>query len=372
MSHELRTPLNSILGFTQLLEYDRAVTGSEATLKKVRNIHTAGRHLLSMIDDILDLSRIEIGGLTLSLEALDLDALVRECLGMIGPQAEMRALRVSFAPIAGNNHVLADRTRLRQILANLLSNAVKYNRSGGTINVSRRRHGDMIELAIGDSGQGLSAEQLAKLFQPFNRLGAEMGSTEGTGIGLVIVRQLVEKMGGSISVQSTTGKGSTFIVALPAASDIDAAMQQSIDAPPLPVLPPPVDPEEAGGEQTILYVEDNPANVELVRQFFALRTRFKLEIETDGIAGLARTQSLKPDLLLLDINLPGINGFEIMRRLRDDEQMRAMPVIALSANAMPAEIRQASDLGFSDYLTKPIDLQRLLTTMVRLLAAGPN
>ncbi len=365
MSHELRTPLNSILGFAQLLEYDSHVRAADATLKKVKHIHTAGSHLLSMIDDVLDLSRIEIGGLNLALESIDLDVLIRDCLILIAPQAERRQINVGFSPAPGVSHVRADRTRLRQVLVNLLSNAVKYNLSGGRIDISRRRHGNMLELSIRDSGRGMTPEQQARLFQPFNRLGAEMSSTEGTGIGLVIARQLVEKMGGTISVRSAPGEGSTFAVALPASSDIDAALRMSLDTPSRSGLH--TAGKRVDGRHTILYIEDNPANVELIQQFFALRDDIRLEVETDGHAGLARVKTLKPDLLLLDINLPGIDGFEIMRRLKLDAGLAAMPVVALSANAMPDEIRRAGDLGFTEYLTKPIDLQRLLATVAGVL-----
>ncbi len=365
MSHELRTPLNSILGFAQLLEYDSTVRATEAVLKKVRNIHTAGAHLLSMIDDVLDLSRIEIGGLTLSTETIDLDALIHECVALIAPQAESRRLKVSFEPGAENGHVRADRTRLRQVLVNLLSNAVKYNRQGGAIDISRRPQGNMLELAIRDSGRGLSAAQQERLFQPFNRLGAEMSNTEGTGIGLVIARQLVEKMGGSIAVRSKPDEGSTFTVTLPAAGDLDAALSMPPDLPSRSGMH-----AAAGARRTILYIEDNPANVELIQQFLAMREDFHLEIETEGIAGLSRALQIKPDLLLLDINLPGMDGFEIMRRLRLDPAFAGTPVVALSANAMPEEVRRASELGFAEYLTKPIDLQRLLATIVGALDAA--
>ena len=217
MSHEFRTPLNAILGFSQLLEFDSNIKASEPAMKKIGHIRTAGAHLLAMVDDLLDLSRIEADDLALSLETLDLDMMIRECLGLIAPQATARELEVTFVPVVAACHVLADRRRLRQVLMHLLSNAVKYNRTGGAIDISRQRHGDMMELCIRDSGRGLSPEQLKSLFEPFNRLDANMSNTAGTGIGLTIVRQLVKKMNGSIRVTSVPGEGSTFVVALPAA-----------------------------------------------------------------------------------------------------------------------------------------------------------
>ena len=361
MSHELRTPLNSILGFAQLLEYDAAVKSTEPAMKKVRNIRTAGAHLLSMIDDILDLSRIEVGGMTLSLEALDVDILIRECISLIAPQTEARELSVAFTPPNVPCHVLADRTRLRQILVNLLSNAVKYNRMRGAIDIARHGGKDWVELSIRDSGRGLTPEQQERLFQPFNRLGAEMSSTEGTGIGLVIVRQLVEKMGGNIRVDSKHGEGATFVVTLPASRAPESVQFTPLDSPSRSGAHSTAN--VVSGRYTILYIEDNPANVELIQQFLAMRPEFTLEVATDGISGLARARSLRPDLLLLDINLPGIDGFEVMRQLKSDPELAAIPVVALSANAMPDELRRAVSSGFVDYLTKPIDLRRLLATI---------
>ena len=365
MSHELRTPLNSILGFAQLLEYDSAIKSAEPAMKKVGNIRTAGAHLLSMIDDILDLSRIEVGGLTLSPEALDVDLLIREGISLIAPQAEARELTITFTPPDGLCYVLADRTRLRQILVNLLSNAVKYNRARGTVDIARLGNEQWVELSIRDSGGGLTPEQQERLFQPFNRLGAEMSSTEGTGIGLVIVRQLVEKMGGSIRVDSKHGEGATFVVTLPASRTPEAVQFAPLDLPSRSGAHSVT--EVVAGHRTILYIEDNPANIELIQQFLAMRPGYTLEVATDGITGLARARSLRPDLLLLDINLPGIDGFEVMRQLKADPDTTAIPVVALSANAMPDELRRAEGSGFVGYLTKPIDLRRLLATIDTVL-----
>jgi signal transduction histidine kinase len=217
ISHEFRTPLNAILGFSQLLEFDQTIKASASTLRKVNTLRAAGEHLLSMVDDILDLSHIEAGEIALVLKPQDIDTLINECVGLIAPQAEARALKIDFTPQGASGIVLADRTRLRQVLLNLLSNAIKFNREHGIIEISRRPNGNMVELAVRDTGQGLSARQQQGLFEAFNRLGAEMSNTQGVGIGLTIVRQLVEKMRGTIRVESVPGEGSTFVVALPAA-----------------------------------------------------------------------------------------------------------------------------------------------------------
>ena len=357
MSHELRTPLNSILGFAQLLQFDPGVRADEKSQKKVGHILEAGHHLVAMVDEILDLSRIEAGALSMSPEALDVDNLIHECVALSMPQATARNITFDYAGSAGGSWICGDRTRMRQIIVNLLSNALKYNRNGGSVYVNLGGNKTQVEIAVRDTGPGLTAAQIEALYQPFNRLGAEGSSIEGTGIGLVIVKQLVEAMAGTIGVTSTIGTGSTFTLVFPRVAAEVQVKTESLVAPVLAPLP-------AGTRQfTVLYVEDNPANVELVRDSLALNPSIRLEVAIDGDSGLAAARRLRPDLILLDINLPGMDGFSIMRHLRDEPLLAEVPCIALSANAMPREIQRARTAGFVDYITKPFDVRALLATI---------
>ena len=357
MSHELRTPLNSILGFAQLLQFDPGVRADEQLQKKVSHILEAGHHLVAMVNEILDLSRIEAGALSMSPEALDVDNLIQECVALSMPQATARNITFDYAGSADGAWIRGDRTRLRQIMVNLLSNALKYNRHGGSVYVNLGGNEAQVEIAVRDTGPGLTAAQIEALYQPFNRLGAEGSAIEGTGIGLVIVKQLVEAMAGTIGVTSTIGTGSTFTLVFPRIAAGVEVKTESFAAP----LPAPL---PAGTRQfTVLYVEDNPANVELVRDSLALNPNIHLEVAIDGDSGLAAARRLRPDLILLDINLPGMDGFSIMRHLRDEPLLAGVPCIALSANAMPMEIQRARTAGFVDYITKPFDVRALLATI---------
>lgn len=361
MSHELRTPLNSILGFAQLLQYAPAVQAEDETQKKLGHILQSGKHLVAMIDDILDLSRIEAGGLSLSPEDVDVARLVSECVGLIAPQAARAEISISLHVQADSCWIRADRTRLRQIVLNILSNAIKYNRRGGNVEVTLAAgHGDHVSITVRDTGVGLNPAQLAALFQPFNRLGAETSGIEGTGIGLVIVKQLLNVMNGTIDVVSEPCAGSTFSLSFP-------RIKPGIEAP-LAVMNPPRQPAASLSTTgfTVLYVEDNPTNVLLVQEALKLAPGIHLEIAVDGNAGLAAAQALKPDLILLDINLPGMDGFTVFNHLRADPELAAIPCIALSANAMSAEIKRARDAGFTNYLTKPLDVETLLSTIHEL------
>lgn len=357
MSHELRTPLNSILGFAQLLQYDPGVRAEDKSLKKVGHIIDAGNHLVAMVDEILDLSRIEAGALSMSPEAVDVDMLIQDCVALSMPQATLRNITFDYAGAAEGAWVHGDRTRLRQIIVNLLSNALKYNRAGGSVYVSLGGNPTQVEIAVRDTGQGLTSAQISALYQPFNRLGAEATAVEGTGIGLVIVKQLVEAMDGTIHVTSTIGKGSTFTLLF---RRVAAGGNVEIDA-----IAPALPRSYYHGTQsfTVLYVEDNPANVELVRDCLLLNPNIRLEIAADGDSGLAAAKRLRPDLILLDINLPGMDGFSVMRHLRAEPLLAQVPCIALSANAMSSEVSRAKLAGFVDYITKPFDVRVLLATI---------
>jgi len=363
MSHELRTPLNAIMGFSQLLEVGSASDTPATVRAKATHIHAAGLHLLAMVNDILDLSRIEAGAMPLSPEPVAVDALVAECLALVASLAAEQGVSCRQALAVPTPWVRGDRVRLRQVLVNLLGNAVKYNRCGGWVEVSAQAADAGVRIAVRDSGRGLSAAQRAQLFQPFNRLGAEATAVEGTGLGLVIVRELVELMGGAIEVDSEPGVGTTFTLTLPRA-----------EAPPqaAPVAPAPAGQAAPPSAQrrTVLYIEDNPSNVALVREIATLRPALDLHVARDGRSGLAAARAARPALILLDINLPDIGGFEVLRALRADPALAGVPCVALSANAIPAEIERARQAGFTDYLTKPIRVDALLRLFDATLAAA--
>jgi len=356
MSHELRTPLNAILGFGQLLEL--ATLGAEDA-DHVREILCAGRHLLELIDEMLDLSTIEAGRIQLHLQPVPLPALVDECVRLITPAAEQAGLRLAWRIDADCLPVHADRNRLRQILLNLLSNAVKYNRAGGEVLVGAQCADGVCELLVRDSGPGLSAEQIERLFQPFERLDADRSGNPGTGIGLSLCKRLVELMGGSIDVTSRLGEGSTFRVRLPTDP---AAMRAAAEAAPAAALRPigstPAD---------VLYVEDNETNQWLMQLILQRHGGLRLRIAADADTALVMAAQEPPTLLLLDIQLPGLDGHTLLARLR--AAGCAAPAVAVSANAMPADLIRAQAAGFVDYLTKPLDLRRTLAVIDRLLAA---
>jgi CheY-like chemotaxis protein/anti-sigma regulatory factor (Ser/Thr protein kinase) len=309
-----------------------------------------------MINDVLDLARIEAGAMSVSPEPVELSALVDETLPLVQSQAAARGVRlVAPAPEAGGAWVRADRRRLKQVLSNLASNAVKYNRERGEVVLTLRPAADGRRvLEVRDTGRGFTPAQLAQLYQPFTRFVRDDEVQEGTGIGLVITRRLVELMGGRLEVQSAPDQGSVFSVELPAA-----------EAPgPLPAPPPPLAvPPARTRDVTLLYVEDNPSNVELMQQVVRLRPGWRLEVATDGPQGLARALAGGLDAAVIDIDLPGFDGVELARRLRADPAGAALPLLALSANVMPADIRRAMGAGFDAYLTKPIDLPSMLARL---------
>ncbi|RTL31102.1 MAG: PAS domain-containing sensor histidine kinase [Burkholderiales bacterium] len=353
MSHELRTPLNAVIGFAQLLHMDTQPALSDGQRQKVELIERSGAHLLDVISDVLDLSRIEAGDMPLSIEPVLLGKVIEDAKAMVAEAAERATVSlVESGPIWGV-HVTADRVRLRQVLVNLLSNAVKYNRPQGEIRINVRVEGDDIVLEVADTGVGLSQSQLAHLFEPFNRLGAEHSGIEGTGIGLVIVHRLVELMGGTIGVESQAGQGTSFSLRFPTA-EVDPASDHGALDEVLPQLRP----------ATILYAEDNEINVLLVRQILELRPMWKLEVARSGAEALELVKQIKPDLLLLDMHLGDMSGFELAELLDGEaslkDSLKGVVKVALSADAMPDRIHAARVHGFSAYLTKPLDVAALL------------
>ena len=363
MSHELRTPLNAILGFAQLVDSGEPPLTSPQK-RSMSQIMQAGWYLLDLINEILDLALIESGKLSLSLEPISLTDVMQECQGIIETQAERRGIGVSFPEFETGYFVQADRTRLKQILVNLLSNAMKYNKPDGSVEVSYvLTDAECIRICITDSGNGLSREQLGQLFQPFNRLGRQSTSEEGTGIGLVMSKRLVELMGGVIGVESTVGEGSVFWIEL----NLTTAPQLDIDGDERRAI----DQQKENAESisfTVLCVEDNPANLMLVEDLISRRPNIKLLTAQDGRQGIEVARSELPDVILMDINLPGISGITAMKMLADSTATAHIPVIALSANAMPRDIEKGLEAGFYRYLTKPIKVIEFMDTLDEALA----
>jgi PAS domain S-box-containing protein len=365
MSHELRTPLNAILGFAQVME-----TGTPPpTSSQKRNLDQilkAGWYLLELINEILDLALIESGTLTLSHESVSLSEVMLECRTMIEPQAQKRGIAMTFPRFETPCFINADLTRIKQVLINLLFNAIKYNKPGGTVAVGYKLSPpDLIRISVRDTGVGLAAAQLAQLFQPFNRLGKETGAEEGTGIGLVVTKRLVELMGGTIGADSDVGVGSVFWIEL----SVTAAPQLVAQKGELAAL---VHPQVPDGTplRTLLYVEDNPANLELVEQLIARRPDLRLLSAADGNLGIEYARAYRPEVILMDINLPGISGIEVMKILRADPSTAHIPIIALSANAVPRDIERGLESGFFNYLTKPIKVNQFMEALdVALLFA---
>ncbi len=351
MSHELRTPMHAILGFGQLLQGDTALALAEPSRTHLREILRAGQRLLGLINELLDLERIEAGQLVLAPSAVEVAPLLQECL--LASESLAARQRVQLPDphsLSLPGRVVADRDRLRQVLLNLLSNAIKHNRRGGQVGLLVAPDGEALRITVSDTGPGLDEAQRARLFHAFERLGAERGAVDGAGIGLALSKRLVELMGGQIGLDSEPGTGSRFWVRLASA---DAA---------------PVAPEaELGQAGTVLYVEDNPVNVLLMEAMLGQQTRLKLISAALPEAGLQLAQEQRPDLILLDIHLPGIDGYEVLRRLRAEATTQNTPVIAVSANAMPADIERGLAAGFDDYLTKPIDQRELMAKLQRVL-----
>jgi PAS domain S-box-containing protein len=358
MSHELRSPLNAILGFAQLMESD-SPPPTPAQKESITHILQAGWHLLKLINEILDLAKVESRQVPLSEEPVSLAEVMIECQGMIETQAQQRGIKLIFPRFDIPYFVRADRTRLKQVLINLLSNAVKYNIKQGTIEVKcAERTPGRIRVSIRDTGAGLYSEQLAQLFQPFNRLGQDAGGEEGTGIGLVVAKRLVELMGGTIGAESTVGVGSVFWFELNSVDEPHLTLEEGDAAASVQPRPP-----RGARLHTVLYVEDNPANLKLVEQIISRYPDIRLLTAVNGNSGIEIAGVSRPDVILMDINLPGINGFEALKILREDPVTAHIPVVALSANAMPLDIERGQKAGFFRYITKPIKVNEFLEAL---------
>ena len=358
MSHELRSPLNAILGFAQLINSDTPPpTPSQAA--SIDQILNAGWYLLELINEILDLAQIESGKLALSREPTSLADVLLECQAMIEPQAQKHGIRMIFPPPGIPRFVDADRTRLKQVLINLLSNAIKYNLANGTVVVEcALTTPERIRISVRDTGAGLAPDMLSQLFQPFNRLGQERSAEEGTGIGLVMSKRLVELMGGLIGVESVVGSGSVFWFELNSSAERHLEVDTS-----QPATTAPAQVKRGAPLRTLLYVEDNPANLKLIEQLIARRSDIRLLSARDGNLGIQLAREHLPDVILMDINLPGISGIEALKILREDAATAHIPVVALSANAMPRDIEKGLHAGFFRYLTKPIKVNEFMETL---------
>jgi len=359
MSHELRTPLNAMLGFAQLLSLDRKPALAEHQRAWAAQIQQAGWHLLHMINDTLDLSRIESGMLQLEPVALELGPLVSAALAMVEPAAEKRALRIELQLDRRAHAVMGDETRIKQILTNLLSNAIKYNVDGGSIVLrSRVTESQAIEIVVSDTGLGMTRAQMDELFQPYNRLGRERTAVEGTGIGLVISRRLAELMGGSLRAQSAAGEGSSFTLTLPRAPHADGALSTTSELPAEPA---------SYRQRWVHYIEDNETNIEVMRGMLLRRPQVSLSVSMNGLDGLAAVRLRRPSLILLDMHLPDIDGLELLRHLKDDDELGSIPVVVVSADATAAHIEAALTAGAAHYITKPVNLASFLAILDEML-----
>ena len=364
MSHELRTPLNAVLGFAELLELDD-LTADQAD--GIHHIRKSGEHLLQLINEVLDIARIDSGHLALSPEPVNLNELVIETMDLLRPLARPSGIRMVFDAAAATwLHVQADRQRLRQILLNLLSNSIKYNRPSGSITVDATvLPDDRVAVHVTDTGMGIAATDLPRLFQPFDRLGVEVSGIEGTGVGLALSRRLAEAMGGSLTAASALGQGSTFTVVLPQATQPTSSGPDAAG----PDEPPAADDAERGNLRSVLYIEDNTSNLHLVEKVLHRRRGWRLIHAGLGQLGLDLAAVQRPDLVLLDLHLPDMPGIEVLRRLRSDPATADAPIVVVSADATPGQVARLIAAGADEYVTKPIGVAALLELLDRISAA---
>lgn len=368
MSHELRTPLNAILGYAQLFEYDGNL--NQIQKDNVQEIRKAGEHLLQLINDVLDLAKIESGKMTVSLEPVLASRVVAECFTLVQPQADAKGVKL-YASLQDleSTYVVADNVRLKQALINLLSNSIKYNSMGGEVELSLVYLPDIerMRILVRDNGHGIASNRQSEVFQPFNRLNAEYSSVEGSGVGLVITKQLVEMMKGSLDFVSSEGVGTEFWIDLPLCSEwnqdlITATKQHVSNARDVLVE------LQIKQKRKILYIEDNPSNIRLLQQLFARYPQLELDVAEEAFLGIYKARSKQPDLIILDINLPGMDGYETLSVLKRDAVTNRIPVVGLSANAMPYDVERGRNSGFYEYLTKPLEINQLIKVLNELLA----
>ena len=360
VSHELRTPLNAILGFAQLMAMDQADPLSKAHHDRLEMVQHSGKRLLGLIDQLLQITKIERGKTNLHPKPVNVNAVVRHCVEALDITARERGIQVTVDIERPEwSAVHADPDALEQVLVNLLSNAIKYNRDQGRVRISFRA-AEIGEILVDDTGKGLSESQLGRMFEPFDRLDADTSAIPGTGLGLVITKQLIEAMGGNLNVLSEVGKGSRFRVELPLAPGLRDTGTTSfpLDFPSM---------WDTGREYSVLYIEDDDVNVVLMEQLFASQPDWRLTCVSTGVDGITAAVQQHPDLILLDMNLPDMEGAEVFKRLQSDPRTRGIRCVAVSADAMPANIRRVHELGFQDYWTKPLDLPAVIAKLKRLL-----
>ena len=370
MSHELRTPMNAILGFGQLLEYDKSLTAQHKD--NVSEILKAGHHLLDLINDILDLAKIEAGKIELNIGCVDVCEIIDECTTLMSPLAARRNISIEHSGLQ-HSIVMADQTRLKQLLLNLLSNAIKYNKDNGHVEIEiSRPTNDTLRLSVVDTGIGISDYDIQQLFTPFTRFNTKHSTVEGTGIGLTITRSIVQMMHGRVGAESTLGDGSRFWIELPlesvAEQTTDSGAQQTPGT--LPVPQAKIVSATTMNHYKILYIEDNPSNLRLVEQLIGIRGDIKLYTAHSPRLGIDLAEVHLPDLILLDINMPGMDGYQVLEILKSTEALKNTPVIAVTANAMPRDIEQGKAAGFSDYVTKPLQVNNFLKLIDNYLSSN--
>lgn len=356
MSHELRTPLNAVIGFADLMRMNEAQEPlTHRQHQALEQIRAAGARLLTLVDEVLNLADIEGGRLALNVERVDPLLIARQVCEALHPMAEAAGIELREPPPVAGLAALADRERLRQVLTALIANAVKYNRPGGAVLIEARQSADGVSLSVHDTGPGLPAARMDGLFQPFNRLGREASEVPGAGLGLAVARRLIEAMGGQLGGDSREGEGAVFTIRLPAATEAPRTVTASFA--PTMTLP----------DATLLYVEDHPSNIALMRHVITALGGMRLHVAETGPEGLALARDLRPDVVILDINLPGMDGFAVKARLAEDPLTRGIPVLALSASAAFADIRRGREAGFLEYLTKPLQIPALAQALSRAL-----
>jgi PAS domain S-box-containing protein len=366
MSHELRTPLNAVIGFAQLLDRDRKQPLTERQRDRLQHVLRGGEHLLRLIDDVLDLARIEAGRIPISCEPVVLGDVLAEVVATLEPMAARAGIRLELAPAPpGLRRVVADRTRLAQILMNFGSNAIKYGRAGGHVRFEPALDGERARITVVDDGLGIPLDKQARLFEPFQRAGQEAGSIEGTGIGLAISKRLAELIGGGVGFTSEPGRGSAFWVEVAVAATADEPTRDRRDA--------RVEPAVAAGEtrHKVVYIEDNPSNIAFMREVMADLPGVELYTAPTAEIGIELVRAHRPAVVLMDINLPGMSGLEAVAQLRRWPETAAIPVVGLSAAALARDTARAAESGFYRYLTKPVDLTELLEVLDALLVNPP-